>query len=683
MFTLISGNPFSIKDIFAEDRKIIIPDMQREYCWAQTKSEINNKSLVENFISDLIKQAPLGQKTQMGLLYAYESPQNHIQLCDGQQRITTLYILIGVLYRHLNILGTPGMTDIKDILISNFELTQDDKEPRLQYAIRESTLLFLRDLVYCYFLGEFDSINSKGAKYIKKEPWYFEDYDLDPTIQNILIAIDTIELLITENTVKKILLNYVTSDIEFLYFDMVNRKHGEEQFVVINTTGKPLTSTENFKPQFLGNLNDTNKTKKDKSGNDVTELRFYSDMWEEWEQYFWENKNANDLTADKGLNEFFRWVYIIEKSKEQISSEKENYSVAQKALANESFYLLEIATSKQDTLELVNEYFVALKSIKENSPFANIDSIIGNKISQIDCFKFLPILLFVKNIKIIDSENNHRNLRRAIQFFKSRSKNDSVQKASITTVIEAIKIISNLNENNKVDITDCLSLEDVSQIILTQGGKFKLNIYKKKEQTSQEERIKFENIFWEVEDLECCKGDISYVFEFMEIDINSDYHSIDYELFKKAKKVLKETFNKPTDIMRSALLTFGDYCKWDGYTYNLSGARYSFGEDANFFRVIIQNNSDDNKSKKSILIEFLKCLYQSENIQSKMAELIKNYKLSESSDNRIKIIDRLIKDEQFFGFSNNKLVAWNDDEKKGYVLKGSKVTNESTYKEIC
>ena len=44
----ISGSAYSIKELFGEDTKIVIPDLQRDYCWGdKAYSEANGKQLTE------------------------------------------------------------------------------------------------------------------------------------------------------------------------------------------------------------------------------------------------------------------------------------------------------------------------------------------------------------------------------------------------------------------------------------------------------------------------------------------------------------------------------------------------------------------------------------------------------------------------------------------------------------
>jgi len=90
---------------------------------------------------------------------------------------------------------------------------------------------------------------------------------------------------------------FLLEDIKFFYFDMKDRETGEDMFVVINTTGEPLTATENIKPILIGNIENVEKRKT------------ASDFWEKWEKWFWMNKPKLEHEADQGLNSFF--VYYL------------------------------------------------------------------------------------------------------------------------------------------------------------------------------------------------------------------------------------------------------------------------------------------------------------------------------------------------------------------------------------
>ena len=134
----------------------------------------------------------------------------------------------------------------RDLLISNFELLEDDNEPHLLYGIRESSLYFLSDLTLHYFLKDSLSVNELGD-----QSWFLNSYHHDPTIASIIRALTTIECKLKDCKNLELLGDFLILKLKFLFYDMDNRQNGEETFVVINTTGEPLTANQNLKPQIM------------------------------------------------------------------------------------------------------------------------------------------------------------------------------------------------------------------------------------------------------------------------------------------------------------------------------------------------------------------------------------------------------------------------------------------------
>ena len=220
MAQLESGKPHSLKEIFCgENDKIIVPDLQRDYCWGDHIPSNSTETLVSSFMDSLLK-LDRSRDITMGLIYGYydkELTPNHLQLCDGQQRLTTLFLILGVLNRKA------GDDRYKDILISNFELEEDDKEPHLLYGIRESSLYFLSDLTIYYFLNSNLSLSD-----LDKQPWFLNSYNNDPTIISIKCAIETIEAKLASNDDNEKPDIYSFGDflierLKFLFYDMNNR----------------------------------------------------------------------------------------------------------------------------------------------------------------------------------------------------------------------------------------------------------------------------------------------------------------------------------------------------------------------------------------------------------------------------------------------------------------------------
>ena len=333
-----NGYSHTLEQLFSGNRKIIIPDLQRDYTWGDKIHSNDNKRavLVSDFCDNLVNlfNSSPNQLIPFGMIYAYQSPENHYHLIDGQQRITTLFLLMGMLYKYTK------LPKLRERLVSDFELNHDDQEPYLQYSIRESTLYFLSDLVVKFFL--IDQNNAKEVKIIKSEPWYFSEYNHDPSIQSMLGALEVIEKLINENKTLDFedFSEWLINKITFFYFDMENREHGEEMFVVINTTGEPLTITEDLKPLLLGDISCKETREK------------LSKEWEERETFFWEQRKSGEYTADEGVKDFLTWYVRIKNKTESIDLTKYFKESSKK---NELKELHSFFISFQETLELIDK----------------------------------------------------------------------------------------------------------------------------------------------------------------------------------------------------------------------------------------------------------------------------------------------------------------------------------------
>lgn len=263
----INNKIFNMNDLL-HHYTIYIPDMQRDYCWGMIKSDKAENTLFKNFLDTLVQNCNETKKDfTMGLFYGYVE-NNILYLCDGQQRITSLYLILLYAYKL-------GKVD-KGLLIHN-------NMPCMQYAVRDSSLFFLNDLV-----EHIKNIKTIGD--IKKEDWYFDEYNNDDTIQNIIEVLMTLEKEQNKINYDK-LISYILNGINFIFIDMEKRENGEETYVLLNTTGEPLTAVENLKPYLV--FDDD------------------ADKWEEMEHFFWIKNNQNYEMAEKGFMEFLRWVVIL------------------------------------------------------------------------------------------------------------------------------------------------------------------------------------------------------------------------------------------------------------------------------------------------------------------------------------------------------------------------------------
>lgn len=591
----VTGETYTLAELFSGERRIIIPDLQRDYCWGD---ETNKKSsgevgeLVSDFVNNLIELYESKEQGvfNLGMFYGYEIPANHIQLCDGQQRLTTLFLLLGILNKMSG--------KFRHHLISDYEYTHDDKEPYLNYAIRETSLYFLSDLVCKFFISNTDQVNK-----IKETDWYFSDYNLDPSIQSMLTALSKIESILIDKDANWASLfgDWVLNKLTFLYYDMENRKNGEETFVVINTTGEPLSVTQNLKPLLIQEKNDSfDNTCFCVKQSDGTSLAIDS-CWEQIETWFWQkrnNENGND-TADAGFAEFLRWISVIEqyKNKKELPQEEQSSEI--------KFLIQNILKGKgkiefpykEIPFEKIYGYWKSLIWIYENidtlqkkhidylSPKEN-NSVNGRKaIGQNDCFVLLPVLKYVYDRHIYIeplSDEKKRNCMRIYEFFCNLIRIGNVSKAVNTLVGEALQIIDLIDGTG--DIVSILSKSnDVSKQILTEEERLKLEILR---DSSNREGV--ENAFWKLQSHPLWNGEILPM-----ITMSQNNSQFEFSKFEKYVDVFEGLFSGKMEheslaclLRRSMIVSSNVYFR---------GSYKTFGWEWNDWKEFLSGNINDTR----------------------------------------------------------------------------------------
>lgn len=558
-----SGSEIRLARLLDNDIKIIIPDLQRDYCWGTTICENEpDKTLAFKFGLDMLSNFNAKPKETMslGLIYGYEVPAGHIQLCDGQQRITTLYLLLGLLNRRTKTLA--------DRLISQREL-DDNNEPYLQFAIRESSLYFMSDLVNNFFLDN----QVSRVEDIRKQGWYFKDYDHDPSVKSMLKALEGLERIVDklEGESAYHFAYYLCHNLHFIYYDMQTRRQGEETFVIINTKGEPLSATENIKPSFIDHY-------KTESRN----VQTISDKWEEWESYFWaqrSKKNGND-TADAGMKEFFRWVSMIKYVERGYNNNKEDKEKKEyKDLRQKGILHFHLSLFKYDELcryfDIIKQLFSSVDYLKnEAKDYLSPKS--DDTVNQMNWYRVLPLIYYLKRF----SNANDREIKRFSEFLKHTSKVNITRKNIQDVLPSLLEGIGKMKSSNILD----LQSTGVSTMLFTAEINVKFDLCR-----NQLQRDSFEDTLWQAEDDDRWQGEIlplinwakhnGGTFSLMDF---SDYRNVFTNLFNG---------NHNLDLLRRLLLVkkapdYPCHCK----EFVTSNTNKTFGNDAKTWREVISRN---------------------------------------------------------------------------------------------
>lgn len=214
---------------FLKEFKVIVPILQRDYAQGR-KTQMGLANLFLDSIFDVLN----GSKSNLHIdfVYGYEEKQKFL-LIDGQQRITTLWLLHFYLNRLIG-----GTLDE----LCNFT-----------YSVRKSSRNFCRELLK----NDFD-LKLEPSQAIRQKSGVFEtsvNLENDPTIKSILGMLDLIYKRVVdkkqeelENCVKRL------DNITFSLFNMGTYGLGEELYIKMNSRGKQLSAYENLKAYMVAHL---------------------------------------------------------------------------------------------------------------------------------------------------------------------------------------------------------------------------------------------------------------------------------------------------------------------------------------------------------------------------------------------------------------------------------------------
>jgi len=214
------------------------------------------------------------------------APQTSFIPLDGQQRLTTLFLL------HWYILKRIG----NDNSIPPFNFT---------YSIRPSS----KDFCEALSKNEFKiDINEKTlSEQIKDTPWFFTYWDKDPTVKGMLIMLDEIHEHFKEADKESCekywgkLSNGNSISFEFLSLDDLELT--DDLYIKMNARGKALTDYENFKAWLMDYI------KENKVSIEVEDWKTKIDT--NWTDLFWEYKDNRNYLIDEEYMRFFRNMFQI------------------------------------------------------------------------------------------------------------------------------------------------------------------------------------------------------------------------------------------------------------------------------------------------------------------------------------------------------------------------------------
>jgi hypothetical protein len=284
-----------------------------------------------------------------------------------------------------------------------------------------------------------------------------------------------------------------------------------------------------------------------------------------------------------------------------------------------------------------------------------------NFLSQIDCYRLLPVLEFTAHQLEVNKIDFHEVFR-FCRYIYNLSRIDNISKAANINCINGIRLANNLKGN----LDSILKLSNVSKSLLTDEEIKKFKLYFNPPYSVH--RVDLEKSFWKPEDLKVLKGEISLLFELINYN-SSGVNKFSANEFHSVANVFVSVFEKEvSDLFRKALLSLFDYKVYESYTWTLGMNRYHLCHSVDEWNNLIKSSD---KFKELVLR-----LKNQIDLETSMKNIVQENSKN-ISDWRLKFLNS---DLPTLGFSEEKRICVHEEEV--YLLKGTKVYNDSYFKKI-
>lgn len=217
---------------FISTHEVEIPRIQRDFTYG-AETEQTDKVL-NKLLNDIYEALDNEDELILDFVYGSNNERNGFEPLDGQQRLTTLFLL------YIFAAWKSGKDAIDAI-----------KKLKFGYTTRDNTSSFCHDLLNKF---QYDETSCETiSRQVTDCPFFRSSFETDPSIQSMLVVLDRIKDKfwdMAENGVLWERLNNENCPIKFYSLDFGKFGLSDELYIKMNSRGKPLTEYEIFKSQF-------------------------------------------------------------------------------------------------------------------------------------------------------------------------------------------------------------------------------------------------------------------------------------------------------------------------------------------------------------------------------------------------------------------------------------------------
>ena len=273
---------YSFNDLLKQG-KLRIPKIQRDYAQGRQSQKVDEIRKV--FVHTLLLVVK-GKRSATELDFVYGSNQNNaFEPLDGQQRLTTLFLLHWMMGVQLSVSG-------------------DKKHSVFTYETRNTSDEFCDELVQheaMQFVTEAQNKKTTPSIIVKGRDWFKWEWKYDPTILSMLVMIDAIFNEMGDDW--QMDMNVCRQNLEHITFNLLNLGEfglSNELFIKMNARGKQLSDFDKLKSTLEEELQIQQKEKDEQDiplASEQDEEMWRTLMDGAWIDLFW-HKYARQAILD-------------------------------------------------------------------------------------------------------------------------------------------------------------------------------------------------------------------------------------------------------------------------------------------------------------------------------------------------------------------------------------------------
>lgn len=270
---------------------IEIPLIQRDYAQGRDKPKVED--IRRRFVGALKKALINNEPVTLDFVYGEIDNNRTLIPLDGQQRLTTLFLL------HWYIARREGVSEDKLAFLTKFS-----------YATRYSAREFCKRLVSPDYQPDFNRF--KLSEEITDQNWMPLDWENDSTISAMLRMIDYIHVMFN-NSCNNLWPRLEAGCISFYFLPIKQLGATDDLYIKMNSRGKPLTEFENVKAEWEASIRAISPSIMPQQDAEQLQHRIEQKMDLDWTDLLWPYRNgqtgssADDVVDDK----FIRYLRFL------------------------------------------------------------------------------------------------------------------------------------------------------------------------------------------------------------------------------------------------------------------------------------------------------------------------------------------------------------------------------------